>query len=168
MRAPVIAAIAVVVLLAAGAIAYFAFGGDATSPVPAGADAETVNQLTQSNTALRAQVTDLTAEIEDLENNLSVFRSTTSAAVPLTIRGTVAEAAGRFTLTTSQEIVLTVANSAAADVATALRPFAGSEVEVTGTHPGGSPSLTVTHVNGISVAAAQATTTPATTSPATP
>jgi len=105
----------------------------------------------------------LTAQVAELKNELSIFHATTSASVPLTIEGTLQlNAAKVFTLTTAENILLAVSNSKEAKVVSALTPLVSTKVTLSGTHAPLSTQLKVTAVNGSPFVDATATSTPAT------
>lgn len=148
-----------------GGLAYaFLMGGEPETAVADPATAQQLATLQQERDQLKANADTLTASVRDLENQLGIFAATTTASLPLTIRGTLATTtAGTFTLTTSHDIVLTVSNGTTATVAAALTPLRGAEVELTGTHAPASTALRVTAVNGAPIAAPAATSTATTT-----
>lgn len=159
---PLVAGVIVVVLLAIGGLAYWYFGGEPGAPTPATGSGEqsAVDQLTKTNADLQAQAGQMTAQIADLENQLSIFASGTTQEAPLTIRGTIQQATTTkiFTLTTNRNITVVVANSKDAKVVAALTTLIGASAELQGTHPSASAQLTVTHVNSTPLATAPAAT----------
>jgi|GEM_PF-5731637 len=146
------------IILALGIIggvvyAFFLSGSaDLPSVTDQNAQGQQLQTLQQERDQLQGQVSGLTASVTDLENQLGIFVPSTSATVPLTIRGNLASTtASSFTLETSRGIVLTVSNGKDASVAAVLAPLVGAEVELTGTHAPGSTLLKVTAVNGSAI-----------------
>jgi outer membrane murein-binding lipoprotein Lpp len=164
---PIIAAVIVVVLLLIGGLSYWYFGSSATpSPQAGTVDQTSFDALTQTANELRAQIGQLTTNAANAENQLSIFAATTTKEIPLTVRGTVQLSAAKvFTLTTDHNILITIANSKDAKLVTVLTPLVGTTVELQGTHPPVSASLTVIAVNGAPLVAPTPapTSTPATT-----
>lgn len=152
------------VILAIGIVggliySFMSGGSDLPTVVDPGQDQQ-LSTIQQERDQLQGQVTTLTASVTDLENQLGIFKTSTEATLPLTIRGTLATTtANVYTLRTSRDIVLTVSNAKEAAVAAALAPLVGAEVELAGTHAPVSTLLKVTAVNGSPIAAAGAATT---------
>jgi TolA-binding protein len=143
-----------------GGIVYaFFMGGSADIPTITDQNSgQQLSTLQQERDQLQGQVSELSSNITDLENQLGIFKTSTDATVPLTIRGTLATTtANVYTLRTNRDVVLTVANATNAAVAAALSPLVGAEVELSGTHAPVSTLLTVTSVNGSPIQTAPAT-----------
>lgn len=115
-----------------------------------------------SNTALTAETAALSAMNADLLMDLSFVGLPSSTAAGTvteenaTIVGTLSKTKGSYALLTQYGVTAYVKNSSDPAVAAALGPLAGSTTTVTlsGTHVPGSAYITVTDVNGSSVAAA--------------
>ncbi len=129
-----------------------------------------VDAMTASNTALTSQITSLTAENGLLLTNLSFaavppLSSKTATSETVSIAGTLSSNKSSYELTTPYGVLVFVQNSKDAKVDAALKPLLTSTSSVTlgGTHVPGSQYLTVTDVNGASLAAPAGTSTTATT-----
>lgn len=154
------------ILLALGilgglAYAYLMNGSsNVTDLTSADAAAQELMTVQQERDQLRSDASVMADNIRSLENELSLFQTTTTAAIPVTIRGTLSTTtAGAWILTTPRNIVVTVSNGKDAGVVAALTPLKGAEVELTGTHGPVSALVKVTAVNGTAIAAPAATTT---------
>jgi len=111
-----------------------------------------------ANASLTAQVASLTAQNVDLQTNLSFFTvssmiasgSSSTATTTVTVSGTLSGGGkALYAITTSYGTKVLVKNSINATTSAVLAPLVGTTVQVTGDHIPGSPSLTVTMVNGI-------------------
>jgi hypothetical protein len=157
-------AMGAVILLLAGALVFVYFnlnsqldaaqnGGAGTSGQVATLQQQ-VSQLNTEKTDLSTQVQTLTATNQELLTELGFFATATgTSTVPVsaTVKGMLSgNASTTFALTTPRNVKILVANSKDAKISAALTPLAGSTSTVTlgGTHPSGSPSFTVTSVNG--------------------
>lgn len=143
--------------IAGGVVYAFFMGGSADLPIVTDQNAQSqqMQVLQQERDQLQGQVSSLTSNMTDLENQLGIFRPSTAASVPLTIRGTLSSSTtGTFMLKTSRDIMITVSNSKEAGVVSTLSPLVGAEVELTGTHAPASTLLKVTAINGTAVPAA--------------
>jgi hypothetical protein len=128
-----------------------------------------VQALNVSNTSLTAQIAQLSTQVQELQTELSFFMVPVgqSATVPVaaTVAGVLSGGKPTYIVTTAEGVKVSVKNSADADVKAALQPLLGvaGTVQISGTHNPGSPSVTVSDVNGAPVTkpAAVATSTPA-------
>ena len=123
-----------------------------------------IQTFTASNTELTNRVASLTAENANLQMNLSfliippanISGSSSVVEAPVMAMTTMSGALSRntkgvFILTTTYGIKISVKNSSDVKVAAALTPLIGNTVQVSGTYIQGSPSLTITDVNGSSL-----------------
>lgn len=172
--------LAVLVLLLAGFSGYLLFRNNMTSSNTSGT-AATSDQLTAlqaqvqatdaSNTALTAQVTSMTAQNQDILNNLALTAPVPSLAPangatssPISLSGVLSLGVGKsalYTLTTSYGTKAYVKNSADALVKAALQSLIGTSapVQISGTFVPGNPNITVTAVNGNPIVPPMAATT---------
>lgn len=186
--------VAVILIIVIGALAGYLFvknnsltselqaaqaGAGQQSQATAQSVTAQVQALDASNTALTAQVTSLAAENQDLSTNLLLLAvpagsPTATTSEPVSITGTLSAGLGKNTyiVTTQYGVKASVKNSSVAAVAAVLQPLLGSSVQISGTYIPGTPSITVTDVNGSPVfppipVAATSTSAPASTSAAT-
>jgi cell division protein FtsL len=102
--------------------------------------------IKDSNTGLTA----LKAEKEDLEAQLLIFAilSTSTEPMPVTVKGLLSGGEKTsYSVTTAKGITVYVKNSKEANVNSALKPFLGTNIEISGTHAQGSRDITVAKIN---------------------
>jgi hypothetical protein len=138
--------------------------------------ASQIQALNASNTTLAAEVASATAANQDLTTNLSFFTPPVGMPTPATstqvsVSGVLSAGLGKNTyiITTPYGVKVYVKNSTDKGVAAALQPLLGTTVQLSGTYIPGTPNITVSGVNGTPTTLPPvATTTPASSTPATP
>lgn len=155
---PLIVMGAVIVLLL-GALVYMYFSGSGAVPQVASPDtanlAGQVQSLTADKSNLASQVETLTNDNQAYAAEVAFFAyptGTSTADITGTIKGTLSGGgAVPYAVTTPHGLKAFVKNYKDAKVDAALKPLVGNVAELSGTHKPGSPDLTVTSVNGVSV-----------------
>lgn len=111
-----------------------------------------LKSLESDKIAFASQVALLNQTVSDLGNQLSIFAApagTSTAELPISVKGTLGGGGkSPYSLTTSRAVVVYVKNSKDAKVDAMLKPLAGNQVEISGTHGAGSNYITVTSVDG--------------------
>jgi cell division protein FtsB len=119
-----------------------------------------IQALGASTTALEAQVASLTTENQDLSTDLALFvapagSTSSTAPVPISISGMLSAGSAKNTylITTQYGAKASIKNSSDSGVAAAFQPLLGTTVQIGGTYVPGTPSITVTSVNGVPIPA---------------
>lgn len=116
----------------------------------AGASSQ-IATLTQERDKLVAEVAALKNENTQLVAELAIFagQPTATSTAPITAKGVLSGGGkAQYALTTKSGVVAYVKNSKDMKVDAALKPFVGTEIEISGTHVTASRDVTVTAVNG--------------------
>jgi len=157
-------AISAILLLLAGGAGVFAYmqfskAGDLTAQISAlGSEKDSLNnQVTNLNSnvnGLSADIQALRSENADLASQLALFAIPSGApvATPLdiTFKGTLAQGRNFYSVTNDKGVVVYIKNYSAIGK---LAELVKTEITITGTHLPGSRDITVTAVNGETIAA---------------
>lgn len=153
----VMGAMIVALLVALGYI-YFSLNGKITSmPGTGGASEAALNDLrgqvqtlTAGNAALSSQVTGLAADNQELKSEIGFLAvtSTSTAEIAAEAKGVLGGATGAYTLTTKNNLKISVKNSKDSKVDPVLKAYLGQSVTLNGTHKQGEAAITVTGING--------------------
>lgn len=124
-----------------------------------------IASMTKTNSDLSAEVDSLKTNVKSLadenaswKNELLFFvavpgSSTAVDGITVAIKGTLAVAkSGQYIVTTANGVVVNIKNYKDAKVDALLKPLLAGSIIIAGTHTAGSRDMTVTEVNGQSVA----------------
>lgn len=112
--------------------------------------------LTKAQDDLKAQITALTDANSGFIKELSFFAippasASSTDAVPVDFTGVVGGGKVQYTVTDTNGVKVSVANSKNVKVDAVLKPLLGTSAQISGTHLLGSSSITVTSVNGVAI-----------------
>jgi cell division protein FtsL len=118
-----------------------------------------VSDLTANNNDLNSQVASLTSLNAELQTSLSFLIAPPSVSstteVPVEVKGILGVLKSQYVLVNAEGVKVYIINSKDSNVDAALKPLVGSSAVISGTHYPGSPNVTVTSVNGVSLQQSQ-------------
>lgn len=150
----IVAGIAIVLMLGVGG--YFYMQSNSASSETASltaANASLTSQLAalRSGSVSSADLDTANADKAELLSELSLFVNSgtgTSTSAKFDLKGLIGFAKSQYTLTTANNLVLTVKNSKDLKVDIALKPLIGGTAQVSGTHTVGTYEITAEGLNG--------------------